>query len=307
MKNRYPPRSFEESIYTTIAFFNIFDFPPTLDEIIYYSMRLKRDKEYVNDFLRGNALIGEQYGYYFIFGRQNIVDIRKERAQINDDYWMKARKYLPFLQMVPFIKLAAVCNNLSFNNCKSNSDIDVFIITEKGRLFTARTLSTFLFMLIGIKRNKAKTAGRFCLSFYVSEDGMNLNKMAIKPFDVYLDYWFRSLKPVFFEKETLREFYKINEWSTGRFCNWGIKEPYLKDNGFFKSIGNMQKFFLKKRFGDFIEKKLADIHLKRLEKNKKNFTEESDVIVTNEMLKFHNIDKRKEYLKKFIESYKVFR
>jgi hypothetical protein len=307
MKHRYPPRSFEESIYTTLAFFNVFDFPPTLEEIMYYSMRLKHGEDDVRDFLKSDALIGEQYGYYFIFGRQNIVDIRKERTEINDGLWLKVIKYVPCLQMVPFIKVAAVCNNLAFNNCKTNSDIDLFIITKKERLFTARTLSTILFMLMGIKRNKKKIAGRFCLSFYISEDGMNLKKMALEPFDVYLDYWFRSLKPVYFDKTILRKFFRENEWSTDRFYQWGIKEPYIKDNRFFKLIAKVQEIILNRGFGNFMEKILEKVHMHRFEKNKKYFTEESDVVVTNEMLKFHNIDKRKEFRKKFLESYKVFK
>ena len=35
------------------------------------------------------------------------------------------------MQMLPFVRTVALCNSLSFYNAERESDIDLFIITEK--------------------------------------------------------------------------------------------------------------------------------------------------------------------------------
>ena len=50
----------------------------------------------------------------------------------------KSTFFLPFIQTVPFIKMVAVCNTLGYDNAAKDSDIDLFIIAKRGRLFIVR-------------------------------------------------------------------------------------------------------------------------------------------------------------------------
>ena len=52
----------------------------------------------------------------------------------------KSKKYVKFMQMLPFVRTVALCNSLSFYNAEKESDIDLFIITESKRLFFARSM-----------------------------------------------------------------------------------------------------------------------------------------------------------------------
>lgn len=153
-----------------------------------------------------------RHDFYFLPDREEILAVREARDAMSDLYWKRVWKYVPLLQMVPFIRAVAVCNTLALDNCTSDSDIDLFIITKKKRVFTARVLSALLFHLYGIRRHGDKVAGRFCLSFYVSEDGMDLNNMRLAE-DPYLYYWMRSLVFVYRADDSMYErFYKKNSW-----------------------------------------------------------------------------------------------
>src|SRR3989338_10492249 len=116
-------------------------------------------------------------------------------SELENNLWLKVGRYVPFLRIVPFLKLVAVCNNLAFGKVKEKSDIDLFIIAKSGRLFTVRILVTGILHCLGVRRHGKKIAGRFCLSFFVDDKNLNLEPIAIDK-DVYLAYWIKNIRPV---------------------------------------------------------------------------------------------------------------
>ena len=208
-------------------------------------------------------------------------------------YWKKVKRFTPLLKVVPFIRMVAVCNTLAFKCPEKDSDIDLFVIVKDGRIFTARTISTLLFHLLGIRRHSNKIAKRFCLSFYLSDRDMNLGDMMLKPYDVYMYYWMRTLKPVFGHEKY------------GQFCKSNNLEGIIKKDkwSFLRIIGRIQEMILGGHVGEYLEKRLKKIHLKRHEKTKKSLTEEASVVVNSRMLKYHNKDKRKYINEEFMRRY----
>lgn len=106
----------------------------------------------------------------------------------------KARKYCRVLAKFPGVRRVWVCNSLSMNAAEEDSDIDLFIETEPGRLWTGRAVATAFFSILGVRRHGSKVAGRFCLSFFAVENA-DLGKVAIEN-DAYLYEWARRLVPV---------------------------------------------------------------------------------------------------------------
>jgi predicted nucleotidyltransferase len=54
--------------------------------------------------------------------------------------------------LFPQIHMVALCNSRAMGEADENSDIDLFIITKKGNLWTARFLVTALTSLLGVRR-----------------------------------------------------------------------------------------------------------------------------------------------------------
>lgn len=111
---------------------------------------------------------------------------------------------------IPGIQCICICNSLAMNACHENSDIDLFIITQKNRLWTARVFTTLLLTILGQRKTSKHHAGKFCLSFFISEEDLKLEDIAIKN-DMYLSYWAATLKPLINRNKTFERFMKANK------------------------------------------------------------------------------------------------
>jgi hypothetical protein len=286
------------NVFATMAYFDMFQWPLTLDEIAKYLLWANADKKELWIFLNNNEKILRHGDYYFFKGRREIVETRREHEVIAEQYWRKAEKFVPLLQMIPFVKMAAVCNTLATNNTDQESDIDLFIVTESGRLFLARTLTTLLFAALGIRRHGNKVAGRFCLSFFVSEDSLNLENIKIGQEDIYLPFWILTMRPLFGE-ETYLKVITENRWIQRFFPrSLEVAGPFRKSK-FLRSLAKMQEFIFKKKIGNKMESWLAQYHQERHQERLKTLGPEASVVVNDRMLKYHNVDKRAEIAGRF--------
>jgi hypothetical protein len=217
-----------------------------------------------------------------------LFDRRKEAVKY---FNTRILKYVPLLKYVPFIKMVAVCNAIALGAADKNSDIDLFIVTSKGRIFFARTVATILFFLLGVRRYGSKVADRFCLTFFVTEESLNIDDIRLKEHeDIYLKYWILRLKPIF---------------------GLSVYARFMDANGYFPveiseehtKVGFMEKIF-SGRVGNFIEKILKRIHLRRMKK--KRFSLNSSIVVSDDMLKFHDIDMREYFFNEYDKRKRAF-
>jgi hypothetical protein len=81
-------------------------------------------------------------------------------------------------------------------------------------MWTVRILTTLIFQLLGVRKTASKHAGRFCLSFFSTLDGMDFSKFAL-PHDPYLFFWVIYFKPIYVSHQTYEKFLEVNN----RWCN----------------------------------------------------------------------------------------
>ncbi len=191
-----------------------------------------------------------------------------------------------FLWKLPSVLLVALCNSRAMGESTENSDIDLFIITKSGKIWTVRFLSTLLTNLLGVRRQNThglikwtpeyikKTKDKFCLSFFITEDGMNLDIIRIEN-DIYLNKWIESLLPLVNKDKTLEKFLKAN--SIEKFSKKEKKQkfPYFA--------------FLR------IEKIIKRLWLPKTVKTYERLWKPWWVVISETMLKFHDNDQRKIY------------
>ena len=128
-------------------------------------------------------------------------------------------------------------------------------------MWLARLIITLILQFFGVRRYGDKIAGRFCLSFFVTEKRLNLEPLQIKPEDPYLAYWTKNLKPIYGE-EMYSNFKEENKkWLSEKYSLHFPQEEsahrYLEEKSFLKTcfesclsgfIGNMIESLLKKTF-----------------------------------------------------------
>jgi len=292
----------QKSIFQTIAFFDLFDFPLTAEEIKEYLYKYDKPlhiKE-IKGTLEEMETIEKIHDYFVLKGRSKLVDMRKARKFIAEKFWGRVRQYGQYIVKVPFVKMVAVCNNLAYDNPNELSDIDLFIVIKKGRMWTARLLITLILHFFGVRRHKNKIVGRFCLSFFVTPEAMKMEELSLKPKDPYLAYWTKLLMPIYGE-ETYKQFMTENEqWLKKEY---GLNFENIENKKFtFHGQSNFKKiaeWILGGFIGNLIENILKKTFKKRTIQKSKNLGPESNVVVTDKILKFHNHDKRKEYCERW--------
>ena len=268
----------------------------------------------------------------FLLNWENFLDEKKILWWLNKNFYSKkflekTLKYKKLFSFCPFVKWIFIWNTVAFWSANEKSDIDLFIIFENWKIWTWRLILTFLIHIFWVRRHWNKISWRFCLSFFASEKwAFELENIQIKKNnsqnnykynDIYLAIWTATLIPIFWEKKFFEKFYEKNKWIE----NYLIKSLYQweKLNNNFKNFLdqtvwaervferknfwnyywlNWKKFLEKILNFNFIENFLRKILKKRSLKKKKNNPDNFWIIISDDYLKFHDNDRRKEIMEK---------
>ncbi len=301
MKNS---QKIQSAILDTVNFFDLFDFPLTKAEIIDNLWKCEAKSvdiiDQIDILIRENILsTGESF--IFLSGRQDLIKIRKERylssfyklQQIEKEKWMFA--------LSPFVKMIAIANTLAYSNAKADGDIDILVVTQKNRLYTTRIFLTFWLLLLGKWRHGNNVKDRYCLSFLVTEDNIDMSNLKFPDSDdIYLCFWTKWLKPWFVTDNTVaKRYFTENIW---------VKK-YIPNTMFFNTNNKVDgKYFIAKFFelllhgglGDLLENILSRMMQYKIKRNTINFDIDG-TIADHKTLKFHPSGKRTEYEKRWLE------
>ena len=298
----------QKSIISTIAYFDVFDYPLTLVEI--HKWLYQPDQKYsllnISEALDSDELaevIDSENGFYFLKNRNQIVQTRLERYSIAEPKFKIALKVARCLRWLAFVQGICVCNNVGYNNGNKKSDIDFFIIVQKGRLWWARLVVTLVTTFLGLRRRGKKVVDRVCLSFYVASDYLNLSDIAIKPNDIYLTYWFATLAPIYnnSQNQIYQELIKTNGWLKNYLPNFKStrlsNRRSVQDSQVTRFSKKIDKFMLNSFIGNWLEKIAKLIQIKKIKRYVGSAISEPDakVVMSDSILKLHKTDRRRHY------------
>lgn len=293
--------SLKQAILATLIYFNLLDFAPTISELKQYLYGWSAPEEAIRAALSMMPEISHAHGYYFLQGRQEIAELRKERVKLVEKLWQRVERYRFLFEICPYVRLVCICNSLAYGNVDEKSDIDVFVITRTGRLATARAFLKLLTQIFGVRVHHEKIAGRFCLSFFMTENAMNLKRIAYN-FDPHLAYFVKTMTPVVGSKDSYKRFLQLNdEWLRVYFkraLEDEMRLEKLRTNRFAKILQNIFERILW-IFGNLPEKLLHKFQLKRDKEHKVRIKDDSGVLITKDIFKFHEEDPRQEIAEKF--------
>ena len=205
------------------------------------------------------------------------------------------------LASLPYLRLLAVCNSLAYNNSRPESDIDLFIITSPGKIWTARFFAVSLLKLLRLQPQPQKTQDQICLTFWVTADRLNLQRATLGAADIYFQYWLATLWPLYDAGNFYLQLVAANGWLKEYLPQWQGKLPPPRRR---IKLGLFAHYF--KLFGEkllapsWVEGKLKKFQLKILPpKLKEMMNKDTKVMVDDWMLKFHDNDRREEYRREY--------
>jgi predicted nucleotidyltransferase len=304
----------EKSILSTVAYFDILDYPLTVVEIWKWLYRisdlnsqsfaknikskieegeisLAEVKKILDNSEILKSLVENRRGFYFLKNRGNLLATRQTRYVLAEKKIRKAKWIAGFLKFLPGVKMIALCNSLAWTNAKEESDIDFFIVTARNKIWTTRFLAAGFLQMFGLRPLENKTKNKICLSFFADEDSLNLEPLALNQLDVYLIYWVAQLVPLYDREEIYQKFWQANTWVKNFLPNV-FQRDAMAASGKRRPAGK----------ADAAEKIFRRIQIKMLPKKLKEMANrDSQVVITDKILKFHVNDRREEYREKWLK------
>lgn len=284
-----------QAILKTITFFDIFDYPITLSELVRFlwapgesPITIEKIKlELNNPELKSKIEFSQ--GFYFLPGKLSNIDLRKKRYLIAEPKLKKAWRFTHYLSRLPGVSGVAISNTLALHHSRAEADIDFFVITRSGKIWSSRFWSLLPLMLTNQRPSAKSAQDKFCLSFWIDENHLNISPWKM-PRDIYYVYWLATLMPIY-DNGVFEKFWEENKWIYDYLPNFYIPKinpRRLVKNSWQLPIIGFEKFYRA------IQMRIMPQELKNLSTNDK-----SDVVIGDGTLKFHPTDRREQYQKLF--------
>jgi hypothetical protein len=303
--------NYRQAVLATLAFFDLFKQPLRLEEVECYLLQQPAERHPIAITLNETKKISSIEHYYALRDPEALLEIREKRLAISKKSWKKMNRYRWVFALTPYLRGVSVCNTLATDNADERSDIDLFIVTDSKRLFLSRLLLTFWLQILGVRRHGNKIAGRFCLSFFATEDHLNLESIQKGPYDIYLAFWLRTLQPIVGAHELHEKVVMANQTWTQKFFATSIKPDFKhwrKTHFLLRTLQWIPEKILNVVLGEWIEKKLAYWQLQRARAKQEKLDlspDDSAIILNRHMLKFHNTDRREDIYREWKERLKT--
>jgi len=307
----------KKAIVEAIAFFDLFSYPLTSFEVWRY-LGLKRSLNEVLEIL--DQMLGQseedssllnlkrKNGFYFLAGREETIRIRMERYNFSEKKFRRALLVAKIFKFIPWIKMIALGNIIGAHNLREESDIDLFIVCEKGRMWLTRFFAILIIKILGLRPKLGETRDKICLSFFVDEEALGLEALMIKrantaspqthaASDIYFIYWLAGLTPIYDQGGIYRKFIEANVWLGHHLPNWQADYlNYRRDasksfSRFYRDVVDMFLGGLEKRSRKWQLRKMPAVMKDILNRDER-------VVVGEKVIKLHLNDRRKEYLEK---------
>lgn len=281
--------SLQWSIIATLVWFNLRGRALSIKELtqLLYSNRAT-NQEIEEAMRRLKSLVAQHNGNYYIKRFDNLI-VDNRRARWLKKKWQIANRGAKLIAWIPYIRLVGVANSLADKTAKEHSDIDFFIIIKYGRLFLTRFLITAVLQLFGLRRFGSKISDRICLSWYITDKTLNFKSIALKPYDILLAYWVAQMKPLYTVDDVHTDFLASNIWVEELVPNYqNINHGVTKTN----AVARLLEILFNNQLGNWLEKLAQKIQMNKIARNATSPNPDVKIIANNQMLKFHEIDRR---------------
>jgi hypothetical protein len=295
----------DRAIVSTIAFFDIFSYPLSAFEVFKY---LQKNCSYfqvvlVLQSLEERNVVSSKNSFYCLKGKENNFNIRQKRYNYTKKKIKIARKWSKIFKAFTNLKLLALSNSIGSYNLREGGDIDLFIITKKNKIWTSRFILAFIGKLFHLRPSPENEKDKLCLSFFISEANLNLQNYT-KENDLYFLYWLVNLSSIYDKDNYLNKLLGENKWIKNYLPNY-FKIVSIDNK---KNREDKKKISYKKNSNNgFIENFLKKIQWKLFPQEIKNKANKNkEVIINDEVLKLHVLDRRDYFYQKYLERMEAY-
>jgi hypothetical protein len=216
-----PTRAQELAFLRSVTYASLFDYPLTLAQLHASLVEVRADAPSVaawwcnSAFLQ--ATVAHRDGLYFPAGRSDLLVTRSRREALSRDLLERDRRVLSLVAHMPFVRMVALSGSLAHLNAERSADLDLFVITAPGRVWSVTLAVLVISRLLGWRK-------RMCLNYVISQ-----RAMTIAPMDLFSANQIIHLRPLV-GHDVFEQFVDANPFVTRFYPNFDAHAQRAQPN-----------------------------------------------------------------------------
>lgn len=208
-KKYSPNKNLSSDEEFSIFYHNIFEYPLTFLELVKWTPKnspsLRVEVDYKNAF-------------YFIKNSGGYIYKRSVRNRISQKKIKIATKASKIMAFVPTVKMVGITGSLAMRNADKDSDIDLIVITKKGKLWSTRIVVYLMLKLMNFKVRKPgkNEHGELCLNIWLDESDL---KWGSGDRNFFTAHEILQITPLINKNHTYEHFLGENKWALNYWPN----------------------------------------------------------------------------------------
>jgi hypothetical protein len=158
-----------------LGYFDYFKYPLNKAQILLFStIQINSDNELNEALLQlvSNKKIEYKNGYYSLSDIDDYLSKRLEGESRFKELEDRVNKSCKRLSNFPFVRFVGLSGSLSKGYAPPNADIDLFIITQKNRLWICRTLLHLMKKISFLKGSQHW----YCMNYFIDETALQIEE-----------------------------------------------------------------------------------------------------------------------------------
>ncbi|MBC8048303.1 MAG: hypothetical protein H7Y00_16000, partial [Fimbriimonadaceae bacterium] len=216
----YDHAAVRKGVLRSLIYFDIFNYPLTISEIVQYSpVKLNglSSVENILDELVESFLVFRFGEFYSLKNDPINIERRIKGNKYAADILHKALMRSQLIHRFPFVRSVNISGSLSKNYFDETTDFDFFVIAKENRIWLCRLFLTLYKKIFLLNSRKY-----FCINYYLDTEDMLIPDKNI----------FSATEIVTLKNQTgedvFEKFIEANDWIQEYFPNTSIEYNYLK-------------------------------------------------------------------------------
>lgn len=245
MTENINPVQLRSSIIRALAYYDIFSYPLTAEEIYYNLSTNHTNLAEINtelQLLTEKQIVFRQGNFFQLRNDNEHINRRNSGNQLAVKRLKTARRVTWLISRFPFIRGILLSGSISKGFMEEDSDIDYFVITHPNRVWFSR-LMLMLFKKVFLLNSRKI----FCINYFVDSENLEIQEK-----NIFTATEIVTLLPTF-GKDIYDKFYEKNFWIREYYPNFPKRDTHKildRENGIVKSL--LEKV-LGKKLGDRID------------------------------------------------------
>ena len=221
---RAKEKACDTAIKKTLAYSAVFKYPKSKHQLYTFLITGKRfEEDFFEKSLRRLVKknhIKAKSGKYF------LPRVRPVSWNLRDKYskelFTEIEPAIKLLEKIPWIKMLAVTGAVAANNAQKDDDVDIFIVTEKNRVWLTRLFAFLILRAVGKYAKGSDRHKKLCCNLFVDESKL---KWGEDRQSIYVAHEILNMHPLIDKDETYLRFIKANEWALKHFKHYKMDFP----------------------------------------------------------------------------------